>query len=114
MGEGNFIMPLNAEIRRKTGKKKGDKILVAIEEDKSDFQFNIDLMSCLEDEPEAFRFFKSLPGSHQRYFSKWIESAKGETTQAKRIAMTLNAMLKRQKFFEMMREQKKEMKGLRD
>jgi uncharacterized protein YdeI (YjbR/CyaY-like superfamily) len=60
----------------------------------------------LSDEPEALKFFNSLTGSHQRYFSKWIESAKGDETKAKRIAQSINAFLKKQGFPEMLREQK--------
>src|SRR5438093_9039927 len=69
MGEGGFIMPLNSEMRKKLRKKEGDNLLVSLEEDRAPFEFNADLLACLEEEPEALRFFKGLPGSHQRYFS---------------------------------------------
>ena len=77
---------------------------VQMEEDKSDFVFNPDMMACLEDEPAAINYFKTLPGSHQRYFSKWIDSAKTDTTKAKRIALAVNALAKRKVYVEMMRE----------
>ena len=53
------------------------------------------------------KFFKTLPGSHQRYFSKWIEDAKTMQTKTKRIVMALTAFSKKQGFPEMMRENKK-------
>ena len=62
----------------------------------------------LNDEPGAFEFFKTLPGSHQRYFSKWIDSAKTEPTKAKRIAQTVNALAKNLGYAEMLRALKKE------
>lgn len=106
MGSGDFIMPLNAAMRKALGKKEGAMLKVQIEFDKSKYELNTDLIDCLQDEPKALSFFKSLPRSHQNYFSKWIESAKTDSTRAKRIAQALNAFLKNQGFQEMMRAQK--------
>ena len=60
-------------------------------------------MVCLNDEPEALDFFKNLAPSHQRYFSNWIESAKTEATETKRIALTVTTMIMKKSFSEMMR-----------
>jgi hypothetical protein len=106
MGEGAFIIPFNADMRKGTGKKQGDKITVQLEEDKAAFQMSADFMACLEDEPLAIKHFKSLPGSHQRYFSKWIDSAKTDSTKAKRIAMAINALARNMGYPEMIREGK--------
>lgn len=106
MGEGAFIMPLNAQMRKKIMKKEGAMLNVSLQEDKSEFKFNHDLMACLEDEPSALRFFKTLSGSHQRYFSKWIDSAKTEETKAKRIAMAVNALTNNMGYPEMLRAKK--------
>ena len=104
IGEGSFILPLNAAIRRGIGKRSGAMLKVQIGEDKSDFIFNPDLMACLEDEPSAVKYFEKLTGSHQRYFSKWIDTAKTDSTQAKRIAMAVNALARGLGFPEMLRE----------
>ncbi len=106
MGNGGFILPFNASMRKATGKKAGDSILVAMELDGSKFILSPDLIVCLKDEPASMKFFKSLTGSHQKYFSKWIESAKTSETKAKRIAMALIAFSKKQGYPEMMRENK--------
>jgi len=108
MGGGIFIMPVNAAMRKAIGKKHGAMVSVQLTEDRSEFVFNSDLMECLSDEPEAFNFFKTLPGSHQRYFSKWIDSAKTEQTKAKRIAQAVNALAKKYGYGEMLRALKKE------
>jgi uncharacterized protein YdeI (YjbR/CyaY-like superfamily) len=63
-------------------------------------------MACLSDEPSAKRFFQTLPGSHQRYFGKWIESAKTEQTKTKRIANAISALAKDMGYPEMMRDLK--------
>src|SRR5690242_7324727 len=107
MGSGNFIMPLNAAMRKAIGKKAGAILKVQIEFDKSKYELNTEFMDCLKDDKQAHAFFKTLPRSHQNYFSKWIESAKTDETKAKRIAMTMNAFLKKQGFPEMLRAQKK-------
>lgn len=106
MGDGNFIMPFNAAMRRATRKQPGDKISVKLEVDERKFILSPDLMACLKDEPPALAFFKTLPGSHQRYFSKWVESAKTSSTKTKRILMAVIALAKKKGYAEMLRENK--------
>lgn len=106
MGEGNFVLPLNAVMRKAIGKKEGDKLNVEISLDQREIVLSPDLMRCLKDEPALLKVFKKLPGSHQKYYSRWIESAKTSTTKAKRIAQALSAFAKQQSFSEMMRENK--------
>lgn len=108
MGDGNFILPMNATIRKAIGKKHGDKVKVIMEADKSKYELSADLMTSLRDEPQALEFFKSLSGSHQKYFSKWIESAKTMQTKTRRIVMAVIALSKRQGYPEMIRANKKE------
>lgn len=92
MGEGNFIIPLNAAIRKKIKKVAGAPLAVSLEADDEPYLYNNDLMACLADEPAAGAFFSTLTGSHKKYFSKWIDSAKTESTKAKRIARTVYAL----------------------
>ncbi len=106
MGGGSFIMPLNAALRKGIHKRHGAMLKVQLEEDKNPFQFNPDFMDCLADEPSAKLFFESLSGAHQRYFSKWIDSAKTIETKSKRIAMSVNALAKKWGYPEMLRAQK--------
>ena len=104
MGGGGFILVLNAAIRKAIGKKQGAMVKVELMPDNSPFIFNADFLACLEDEPAAAEFFRSLPGSHQRYFSKWIDDAKTIETKAKRIARAINALARRWGYGEMMRQ----------
>jgi hypothetical protein len=106
IGSGNFILTIDASMRKAIGKKAGAMLKVQIEFDKSEYELNPEFMVCLKEDSKALAFFKSLPRSHQNYFSKWIESAKTDETKAKRIAMALNAFLKKQGFPEMLRAQK--------
>ncbi|MES2621437.1 MAG: YdeI/OmpD-associated family protein [Bacteroidota bacterium] len=106
IGEGNFIMPLNAAMRKAIGKRKGAEVAVQMVVDEAAFQFSEDMVACLEDEPKAKEGFEKLSGSEQKYFSKWIESAKTDSTKAKRIAQMMNAMLRGLKYGEMIRSLK--------
>jgi hypothetical protein len=103
MGGGRFIMPLNGDMRKSIGKRQGAMVSVQLTEDKNEFIFNKDFIDCLADEPKAKEFFQTLAGSHQRYFSKWIDSAKTDETKAKRIAMCVNALTKKMDFGQMLR-----------
>ncbi|TMI63014.1 MAG: DUF1905 domain-containing protein [Bacteroidetes bacterium] len=103
MGGGIFIMPVNATMRKAIGKRHGAMVKVQLQADDSAFVFNADFMECLEYEPKAKEHFNSLTGSHQRYFSKWIDSAKTEPTKTKRIAMAVNALAKKWGYGEMLR-----------
>lgn len=108
MGGGKFILVLNATLRKAIGKKHGAMLDLQLTEDKSEFIFNQDFIDCLNDEPIAKAFFETLTGSHQRYFSKWIDDAKTEPTKTKRIAMSVNALAKKWGYQEMMRAQRKD------
>jgi len=108
MGEGNFILAINGVMRKAIGKKQGDKIKVTLEADDSKIILSPDLMTCLKDDPVALAAFKKLPGSHQKYFSRWIESAKTSTTKTKRIVMTITALSKKMDFGTMLRANKKD------
>lgn len=106
MGGGKFIMPLKADVRKAIGKNKGAMLSVQMEVDKAGYEMNADFMACLHDEPAAEKFFATLPGSHQRYFSRWIDSAKTEPTKVKRIAMAVSALARKRGYAEMLRAQK--------
>ncbi|MEZ4900953.1 MAG: YdeI/OmpD-associated family protein [Spirosomataceae bacterium] len=92
MGDGSFIIPVNAQMRRGIRKKEGAMVQVELEIDTDPLPQSFDLLACLEDEPKALAYFNKLPTSHQNYYSKWIESAKTIETKTKRISMTIKGM----------------------
>ena len=108
MGEGDYIIALKGELRRKLRKKAGDLLKVSLEEH-PDFTIDMpaDLEECLSDQPHLIANFLKQPRSHQHYYFNWINSAKTEPTRAKRIAMTVNAMDLGYDFGQMIREEKK-------
>ena len=109
IGEGKFILPINATMRKTIGKRQGDKIKISLDADDDKFILSPDMMACLKDDPMAIAHFKTLPGSHQKYFSKWVESAKTAPTKAKRIVMAVTALSQQKGYVEMIRmNQRKE------
>ena len=104
MGEGNFIMALNADIRKGIRKREGAMLNVTLAPD-PDFKIGVpdDLMECFNEEPDALEFFNSLTQGHRDYFVKWIESAKTQPTRVKRIVQTVNALTQRMDYGQMIR-----------
>lgn len=103
IGEGNFIIPLNDAIRKGIKKNVGATVKLQLTEDKREPQLCPELMECLNDEPAALQQFNKLPPSHQRYYSNWILSAKTEQTKAKRIAKSIDGLIKNKTFGETMK-----------
>ncbi len=106
MGDGSFIMALNAAMRKGIAKKEGAMLNVKLQEDRKQYELDTEFMECLADEPAAYEFFMSKSKSHQRYYSKWIESAKTTSTKTKRIAMAVSSLMKKMDFGEMLRAQR--------
>lgn len=106
MGDGGFILTLNANLRKKLGKMKGAVVQVGIEVDDQPLGSDADFTACLDDEPLARKHYETLTKGHQNYFTKWLTSAKTETTKTKRIAMAVNALSKGWGFPEMLRAAK--------
>lgn len=103
MGDGSFIMALNAKMRKAIHKNKGATLRVQLEADETKILPPKDLLVCLADEPRALAYFNSLPPSHRNYFGNWIKAAKTEPTRAKRIAQAVNALAKGMHYGQMIR-----------
>ncbi len=112
MGEGDFIMAINAAMRKGIGKRKGATIKVQLVADAAPILPPAELIECMADEPEAVAYYNSLPQGHRNYFTKWIDSAKTDATKAKRIALVIKTMLRKMDFGVMLREERDEKKKL--
>lgn len=100
MGGGNFILAINSTMRRKIKKAVGAMLEVALEVDNQKTEPPAELLECLHDEPKALEAFNRLPPSHKNYYTKWINSAKGAETKARRIAATIRTLQNGQLFNE--------------
>lgn len=106
IGNGAFIIAVNATMRKAIRKTKGQIVSVLLEIDEDELPISPDLLECLQDEPAALKRFTAMPPSHQHYYSKWIESAKTEGTKAKRIAMAVSALVRNLDYGAMLREER--------
>jgi hypothetical protein len=107
MGDGQFIIAVNATMRRGLRKEAGATVQVSLDVDTDPFPISPDLMACLDDEPAALAFFITLPKGHQQYFSNWIESAKTIDTKTKRIMQAVAGLAMGLGYGEMVRHFKK-------
>lgn len=110
MGNGSFILAVNAVMRKAIKKIHGAAVLVQLEEDKTPVKLSADLMVCLNDDPDAVKYFNTLPPSHRNWYSNWIKGAKTEITKAKRIAAVIKACTLKLTFSEMIRQYREDQK----
>ena len=104
MGEGNFIIPLKASLRKELKKAEGALLHLELEED-TEFKIEMpaDLELCLVEEKHCIENFMKLPKSHQNYYINWLNTAKTDQTRTKRLTQIVIAMDKQMDFGEMMR-----------
>ena len=107
MGEGNFIIPLKASLRKELKKAKGALLHLELEED-TEFKIEMphDLELCLLEDKQCMENFMKLPKSHQNYYINWLNTAKTDQTRIKRLTQIVIAMDKQMDFGEMIRANK--------
>ncbi len=108
MGDGNFIIAINAAMRKGIHKSEGATVRVALEVDDDRMPQSADLLESLEYEPKALEFFQTLAKGHQNYFFKWIEDAKTSETKVKRITQAVRGLAMGLGYGEMIRYFKKQ------
>lgn len=92
MGDGSFILPVNATMRKAIAKRKGAVVDVSLLVDLAQPQIPHGLAVCLADEPQAKTFFEQLPLSQRNYYNRWVVAVKSELLQAQRIAQVIDAL----------------------
>ncbi|HVG12048.1 MAG TPA: YdeI/OmpD-associated family protein [Flavisolibacter sp.] len=108
MGEGDFILALNAGMRKQIRKNIGAQLEVQLAIDTKEILPPPALIECLQDEPAAWQQYQSIASSHKLYFTRWINSAKTESTKAKRIAQAVTALAAGKDYGTMLRSLKAE------
>jgi len=100
MGNGTLFLAVRVEIRKKIKKNEGDMVHVILYPDNEPLDVPKEMILCLKDEPSAWKFFKSLSESEQKFYIQWIYSAKKEQTKIDRLAETINRLMKRLKRYD--------------
>lgn len=110
MGKGAYILAVNATMRKAIRKIEGASVNVRLTIDEDKIAHDADLLTCLLDEQLAHKYFKSLPPSHQNWFSNWVKQAKTENTKTKRLATVVTTCINKLSFSEMMRSYRAQQK----
>ncbi len=92
MGNNQLFLPVKAEIRKKIKKEEGDWIHVILYPDTAPLEIPKEMLTCLKDEPDAYRFFNSITESEQKHYIDWIYAAKKVETKIDRIAKTITRL----------------------
>lgn len=99
LGDGHLFLPIKKEIRKSIGKEEGDYIKVILFPDDEPREIPEEFTECLNDSPEAKKYFRTLTESEQHYYIKWIYSAKKEETKIERMAKSINRLERGLKFY---------------
>ncbi|MBK7390471.1 MAG: DUF1905 domain-containing protein [Bacteroidetes bacterium] len=91
MGQGNFIMPVKADLRKLLGKKHGMHVEVELQIEKEEVQLDSDFVRCLEEDPAAKRF--SLKCQHRTISIIQNGSRKPKPKRPKPIASPVALMV---------------------
>ena len=112
MGGGNFIIAVNATMRKAIRKIHGAKVQLELVEDKAPLKISEDLAACFIDDPDALEYFNKLPQSHRNWYSNWVKGAKTDITKSKRIATVIRSCAQQMSFSEMMKQYRDDRKLL--
>ena len=92
-GNGMLILPVKAEIRKKIAKNEGDWVHITL------YSLNLptvvpeDFLTCLKEEPAAYKNFLNLPENEQNALIDWIYSAQRDTLKVERIVQAIDKLL---------------------
>ena len=93
-GDDRLFLTVKSEIRKIIKKQAGDYVHIILYPDNDPLEIPEELLLCLQEDSEALEFFNSLNESEQHNYVKWIYSAKTDQTKVKRIAETIDKLLK--------------------
>ncbi|MBS1643977.1 MAG: DUF1905 domain-containing protein [Bacteroidetes bacterium] len=106
MGDGLFIIAINAAMRKGIKKKAGALLQVRLARDTNQFVVPADFQEWLSQDEGAMDYFHNLPASHQRYWVNWIAAVKGEASRENRMKRAVVALSQGFGFAEMLRAEK--------
>jgi hypothetical protein len=86
MGNGQLFLSVNATIRKKLKKQKGDRVYVQLYRDDLPSDVPEELIECFHNEsPDLYTRFQQLPVTQQQFQINWIYAAKSANKKVERI-----------------------------
>ena len=92
LGKGKLFIAVKAEIRKAIKKNAGDWVKVTLYSLEVPLPVPDDFMLCLQDEPEALKYFESLPESSKKECLNWIYAINSEEIIVDRMASAINKL----------------------
>lgn len=89
---GEWFLPIKAEIRKKIGKQTGDTVSIVLYADDSKVQIPEEFLICLEDSLDAKTFFNNLSDTSKKQFIDHIYSSSNKLIQATRISNAIKKL----------------------
>lgn len=91
---GGLFLAIKADIRKKIGKKEGDRVRIVLYSEKQQVTMAVpeDLLLCLEDDPDAYETYKDCDDIQRKAFLDWIAEATNDELRVKRIAQIINVL----------------------
>ncbi len=83
--DGRYLLPIKSTIRKKIRKQEGDWVKVVLYPDDTPVVVTDEIAVCLEESPQAQKYFESLSESNKKYYIDWVESAQKLETKANRM-----------------------------
>jgi hypothetical protein len=103
-GEGEFIIAVNGQMRKKLRASEGQQVIIQFEMDYRKPEESGELLACLREDKLAFNAFNKMLLSRRNYFHRYINTAKTASTKTKRIVQVLEAVRRGWDFGQMVRE----------
>jgi hypothetical protein len=93
-GDGGHYILFNADMRERTGKEAGDRVMVGLELDLTPQELEVprEFAQMMHADSEADAAFKTMPPSHRRGYLEFIEDAKRPEARARRMEQALRMM----------------------
>lgn len=99
LGNGNLVLAVKAELKKKLKKEAPDTVHVTIYADDTPLIVPEDLLLCMEDEAGLAEKFQSYANGQKKAFVDWINSAKTQQARIDRIAKTIVMVQRGEKFY---------------
>lgn len=89
LGDGTHFLTVRNELRKKIGKKAGDKVSIELEQDNAKIKVPGELTEALQASEEASQFFAAMSESQQRFLIRAICTSRVTETRIKRAVRTV-------------------------
>ncbi len=91
---GEFLLGLSRAVREGAGAQAGDNVEVELGLDTAERQVEMPeaLTAALAGAPEARAAFDGLAFTHRKEFARWIQEAKRDQTQERRVAQAVEML----------------------